>query len=189
MSLIDTSYIDRAIIFAVNAHKGQQRKGKGFAYVIHPLEALAIASTMTNDQELLAAAVLHDVVEDTHFTIEDIKNQFGDKVAEIVMAETDKIYNADNNSTWFERKSATIERLKLASKEVKIVALSDKLSNMRAIARDYSRLGEQVWDLFHVKNRKDHEWHYRGLLASLSELYYTEAYREFSLLIKKVFGE
>ena len=59
---IDSSLLDRAIIFAVNAHQGVERKGKGFPYIVHPMEAMSIVATMTNDQELLAAAVLHDVI-------------------------------------------------------------------------------------------------------------------------------
>ena len=69
-----------------------------------------------------------------------------------------------------------------------MVALGDKLSNMRAIARDYHRKGDALWNLFHAPGgRADHEWHYRGLAASLSELADTEAYQEFCALIDDVF--
>ena len=69
---MDTSILDKAIVFAVKAHKGAERKGKGFPYIVHPMEAVAIAATMTNDQELLAAAALHDTVEDTEITLKDV---------------------------------------------------------------------------------------------------------------------
>ena len=59
---LDSSFLDRAIHFAVEAHKNTERRGKGFPYIVHPLEAMAIVATLTNDQELLAAAALHDVV-------------------------------------------------------------------------------------------------------------------------------
>ena len=62
---MDTSILDKAIVFAVKAHQGAERKGKGYPYIVHPMEAVSIAATMTNDQELLAAAALHDTVEDT----------------------------------------------------------------------------------------------------------------------------
>ena len=75
-----------------------------------------------------------------------------------------------------------------ASRDAKIVALGDKLSNMRAIARDYAEQGDNLWSLFHAKDRKDHEWHYRGLAASLRELQETFAYKEFEQLINQVFG-
>ena len=62
---LDTTLLDRAIEFAVHAHSGTERRGKGFPYIVHPLEAVAIVATMTNDPELLAAAALHDTVENS----------------------------------------------------------------------------------------------------------------------------
>ena len=67
---LDTELLDRAIIFAVKAHAGTERRGKGFPYIVHPMEAMEIVSTMTADQGLLAAAALHDTVEDTDVTVE-----------------------------------------------------------------------------------------------------------------------
>lgn len=81
---IDTSLLDRAIIYAVHAHQGVERSGKGFPYIVHPLEAVSIVATMTNDQELLAAAVLHDVVEDTPVTVDELRKEFGERVARLV---------------------------------------------------------------------------------------------------------
>ena len=70
---LDTSFVDKAIIFAVNAHAGTERRGKGFPYIIHPLEAVSIVATITSDPELLAAAALHDTVEDTDVTVDQIR--------------------------------------------------------------------------------------------------------------------
>ena len=86
---MDTSILDKAIVFAVKAHKGAERKGKGFPYIVHPMEAVAIAATMTNDQELLAAAALHDTVEDTEITLKDVEREFGKRIAGLVEAESD----------------------------------------------------------------------------------------------------
>ena len=80
---IDTSLVDKAIIFAVKAHEGVPRRGRDFPYIVHPLEALTIVATMTSDPALLAAAVLHDVVEDTEVTVEDIRAEFGDRVTAV----------------------------------------------------------------------------------------------------------
>ena len=187
--LLDTSLLDRAIKFAVDAHSGTQRRGKAFPYVVHPLEAVAIVATMTSDQALLAAAALHDVVEDTDVSLDRIREEFGERIACMVGDETDNAGVADCGlATWHERKRAAMEKLSRASRESKIVAMGDKLSNMRAIARDYADKGDELWNLFHVKRREDHEWHYRGLAASLSELEGTHAYREFVSLVDSVFG-
>ena len=185
---LDTTLLDRAIIFAVRAHAGTERRGKGFPYIVHPMEAVEIVATMTPDQELLAAAALHDTVEDTDVTIEQISTEFGERVASFVAAESDDPHQRpDSVENWRARKQAAIDRIARASRDVKIVALGDKLSNMRAIARDYAQQGDALWDLFHAKDPKDHEWHYRELADALSELHDTFAYKEFENLINQVF--
>ena len=181
---LDTSLLDRAIIFAVRAHAGTERRGKGFPYIVHPMEAMEIVSTMTADQELLAAAALHDTVEDTDVTVEQLRAEFGDRVADIVAAETD---NFDDSLDWHARKQAALDRLRNASREVKMVALGDKLSNMRAIARDYAAKGDAFWSIFHASNPAEHAWRYRALADALRELDDTSAFQEFEYLIDIVF--
>ena len=187
---LDTSLLDRAIEFAVRAHAGTERRGKGFPYIVHPMEAMAIVATMTPDQEVLAAAALHDVVEDTDVTVEEIRAAFGDRVASLVACESDIVLaELSEEASWPVRKQAAIDRLAAASHDAKVGALGDKLSNMRAIARDYAVRGDALWNLFHVKDRASHAWHYRGLAASLSELSETFAYQEFVELIARVFHD
>ena len=187
---LDTQLLDRAIVFAVKAHAGTERRGKGFPYIVHPMEAMEIVATMTPDQELLAAAALHDTVEDTAVTIDQIRAEFGDRVASLVEAESDvMVEGVSEEASWHARKQAAIDRLAKAPHDAKMVALGDKLSNMRAIARDYAVQGDALWNLFHAKDPKDHEWHYRGLADSLRELQDTFAFREFESLINQVFGK
>ncbi len=187
---LDTSLLDRAIIFAVKAHAGTERRGKGFPYIVHPMEAVEIVATITPDQELLAAAALHDVVEDTDVSVDEIRAEFGDRIAALVAAESDTFEEGvSEEDSWHSRKRAAIERLASASHDAKIVALGDKLSNMRAIARDWAVKGDSFWNIFHAKDPKDHEWHYRGLAESLRELQDTFAYKEFESLINQVFGK
>ncbi len=132
--------------------------------------------------------MLHDTVEDTDVTIEQIRTEFGERVASFVAAESDEPHQRpDSVENWHDRKQAAINCIARASRDAKIVALGDKLSNMRAIARDYALQGDALWDLFHAKDPKDHEWHYRGLADALSELHDTFAYKEFENLINQVF--
>ena len=185
---IDTDLLDRAIIFAVRAHHNTERRGKGFPYIVHPMEAVEIVASITPDQELLAAAALHDTIEDTDVTVEDIRREFGDRIAELVHAESDQFTEGvSEEDSWHDRKQAAIDRLAAASHDAKIVAMGDKLSNMRAIWRDYQIKGDELWQIFHVKDKASHEWHYRGLADSLSELSNTFAYQEFVRLIDEVF--
>ncbi len=188
---LDTAFVDKAIRFAVDAHAGTERRGKGFPYVIHVLEAMEIVSTITSDPELLAAAALHDTVEDTDVTIERIRAEFGERVADLVDSESEVLDTTlDESLTWRDRKRTAICRLGGASRDAKTVALGDKLSNMRAIARDYRKRGDELWTIFHAPGgRADHEWHYRGLADALSDLAGTDAYSEFTAHIAEVFGE
>jgi len=187
---LDTELLDRAIIFAVKAHAGTERRGKGFPYIVHPMEAVEIVATITPDQELLAAAALHDVVEDTEISADQIRAEFGNRIADLVVAESDvMVEGMSEEASWHGRKQAAIDRLAAAPHDAKIVAMGDKLSNMRAIARDYATKGEELWKIFHVTDPKEHEWHYRGLAASLSELKDTFAYKEFVSLIDQVFAK
>lgn len=186
---LNTTLLDRAIIFAVHAHAGTERRGKGYPYIVHPMEAVEIVATMTSDQELLAAAALHDTVEDTDVTVEQIRAEFGERVASLVADESEERQEGvSDEDSWHDRKRAAINRLAKASHDAKIVALGDKLSNMRAIARDYAELGDALWNRFHAKDPKDHEWHYRGLADALRELSDTFAFQEFERLINQVFN-
>ena len=153
------------------------------------MEAMEIVATMTPDQELLAAAALHDTVEDTAVTIDQIRAEFGDRVASLVEAESDvMVEGVSEEASWHARKQAAMDRLARAPHDAKMVALGDKLSNMRAIARDYAMQGDKLWSLFHASDPKDHEWHYRGLADSLRELSGTFAFQEFESLIDQVFS-
>ena len=182
----ETSLFDKAAKFAIDAHHNTERRGKGYPYIIHPMEAAAIVATMTNDQELLAAAILHDTVEDTDVTIEEIRERFGDRVAMLVQNETAPL---DDSLTWREKKAAQLKQLADAPHDSKVVALGDKFSNMSGIALDYRQIGDEVWKRFHAPNGKpDVEWYYRSLAEALSELSDTQAYKEYLKLLEEVFG-
>ena len=183
---LDTYFFDQAVKFATEAHSGTERRGKGYPYILHPMEAASIVATLTNDPEMLAAAMLHDTIEDTDVTFEDIRERFGDRVATLVQHETAPL---SDNLTWREKKEAQLNKLASAPFDSKVVAMGDKLSNMRGIAWDYRQVGEAVWSRFHAPNGKpDIEWYYRSLAKVLAELSDTLAYQEFVFLLEKTFG-
>lgn len=80
---------EKAVVFAAIAHQGARRKGSRIPYLSHPIEAAAIVSELTDDEELIAAAVLHDVVEDTSVTLEEVEQYFGERIAAYVGYETE----------------------------------------------------------------------------------------------------
>lgn len=183
---LDTQLFDKALKFATDAHSGTERRGKGFPYIIHPMEAVAIVATITSDQELLAAAVLHDTVEDTDVTIEDIRNEFGERVATLVDHETAQL---PKDLPWRTRKQSQADLIASAPRDSKIVALGDKLSNLRAIANDYEQIGDELWKRFSAPNGKeDVAWYYRQLAVALSDLEGTLPYKEYLSLLEETFG-
>lgn len=172
--------IENAIRFAVKAHEGALRKGTNLPYILHPLEAAVIAAQMTDDQDIIAAAVLHDVIEDTETTAEDIQREFGARVADLVSSNTEnKRRELPAPATWQIRKQETIEHLKTASRDVKIVAFADKLSNLRAMVIDCISEGESFWDRFKMKDPHKHVWYYDAMFESFEEFSGTLLYKEY----------
>ena len=185
------SLMDRAIVFATRAHSGTYRKGTSIPYIGHPIEAAAIVSTMTADPDMIAAAVLHDVVEDTDATVEEISFFFNERIARLVEAESEnKRKDLPPQETWMVRKMETLEFLRTkADREAKILALADKLSNMRAIHRDQNTVGDKLWERFNEKDKSKHGWMYRQVANALSELSDTFAWQEYDELVRKTFEE
>ena len=127
--------VSEAIAFAVKAHDGMRRKKSEAPYILHPMEAAVIVGTMTDDQNLIAAAALHDVVEDAGITIEEIEEKFGKRVRELVSSETeDKRADLPPSDTWRIRKEESLSVLRNTNDVgVLMVWLGDKLANMRSI--------------------------------------------------------
>ena len=177
--------LDDAIEFAAKAHEGQFRKGTRRPYIVHPIEVPDIVSTMTKDEEVICAAVLHDTIEDCRGITQDVlKLRFGARVAEIVAQESE-----DKSRSWEERKGATISRLKDADVEVQMIGLADKLSNMRDIDRDYPVLGENLWSRFRMQSKAALAWYYKGIRDVLKDRFEgVDAYEEYCRLIDKNFG-
>ena len=182
---------EEASMFAIKAHAGMVRKKEQIPYILHPMEVAGIASTMTHDQELLAAAILHDTVEDTDTTMEDIESNFGSRVAELVASETEnKHEESPAEETWELRKRESLAVLENTDDlDIKILWLSDKLSNMRSFYRLWQKLGSTLWDGFHQNDPAKQEWYYRTILDSTSELKASNAWQEYKALTDKVFGE
>lgn len=176
--------VKEAAAFAEQVHRGTLRKGTPIPYITHPLEAAIIVTMMTGDEEMIAAALLHDSIEDAGVTYRELQERFGTRVADLVEEESE-----DKTKSWQERKSATIEHLKSAGHDAKILALADKLSNIRSTARDYLLMGEEVWNRFNVKDKERHAWYYMSVANELKELETRPEYQEYVSLCLLVFGD
>ena len=183
--------VSEAIAFAVTAHDGMRRKKSASPYILHPMEAAVIVGTMTDDQHLIAAAVLHDVVEDAGVTIEEVEEKFGPRVRELVAAETEnKRDDLPPDATWRIRKEESLEVLKNAEDiAVLMVWLGDKLANIRSFYRMHKVEGDAMWQRFNQKDAAQQAWYYRSIAQYTQRLSDTAAWLEYKTLTELVFGK
>ncbi len=183
--------VSEAIAFAVKAHDGMRRKNSETPYILHPMEAAVIVGSMSDDQNLLAAAALHDVVEDAEITLEEIEEKFGSRVRELVESETeDKRADLPPADTWRIRKEESLEDLKNTDDiGVLMVWLGDKLANMRSIYREFKVEGEAMWQRFNQKDVAQQAWYYCTIAELTNRLSDTSAWREYKALTELVFGK
>ena len=179
--------LNKAIAYAVQKHWDGLRKGTDMPYIVHPLEAMQILYGMGADKYLMAAGVLHDTVEDTDASLEDIEEKFGHEIRELVECHTEK----DKKLDWKVRKQIALAHLANATKREKMLVLADKLANMRAIARDYEALGEKLWERF-KRGKEEQKWYYNEGVKALRDLMEyddtRERFFEFENLVDDVFG-
>ncbi len=182
--------VTKAIEFAAKAHDGMVRKKDKTPYILHPLEAAVIVGTMTDNQDVISAAVLHDVVEDTGITIEEIEEIFGVRVKALVESETeDKRADLPPENTWRIRKEESLEELtNCGDTDVLMLWLGDKLSNMRSFYRIWRNEGENMWQSFNQKDPEQQFWYYSTIAELTSPLRDFPAWQEYNKLLKTVFG-
>ena len=182
--------VSEAIAFATKAHDGMRRRKSEAPYILHPMEVAVIVGTMTENQEVIAAGVLHDVVEDAGISIEEIGEKFGARVMELVASETEnKCEELPPEDTWQIRKEESLEKLR-ATDDIEILMLwiGDKLSNIRTIYRDYLVEGDALWNKFHQSDITAQAWYYRSIMKYTERLSNTLAWEEYRTLVEKIFG-
>ena len=178
--------LEEAIIYATIMHQGKIRKFKAIPFILHPLEVAQILSTITEDPEVIAAGILHDIVESTDGTLQEIEKRFGSRVAFLVSSETEDIYpDEEKSATWQRRKEGSL-RILQGSKDigVKMISLANTLANIRSLAQMYSENGDELWDKLHQNNPSIQCWYYRSVAEALElSLNKTGAFKE---LIKHI---
>ena len=171
--------------FAEKAHKGQRRKNANIPYITHPIRVAERLESIHASDELICAAYLHDVVEDTPFEIEDIEQPFGPRVAHLVAAHTE-----DKSKSWQERKQHTIDIMKDAEKEVKYLIVADRLDNLLDLEKDLQQLGDQAWDIFNAPYEKQ-KWYNesiaKNMYVGLAEQDIPPFFEDFEQVIQRVF--
>lgn len=161
--------LDRAIRFAMDKHKGQVRKGKFYPYVFHPLRVANELMELDLDEVFGIVGVLHDTLEDTDTTYDELVEKFGKDVADAV-----QFCTAKKGKTWKETKQNTIDKLKALTWETAPVVglwvfLMDKYDNLAEIADDYRRYGDGVFERFNA-SKEEIGWYYKELINALKPL-------------------
>jgi guanosine-3',5'-bis(diphosphate) 3'-pyrophosphohydrolase len=165
--LLWSSELDRALRWAAVCHDGQVRKGSGVPYVIHVVGVAMILDRLGYDERVVIAGLLHDVVEDTDATLDDVRARFGPEVASLVDHTSEVKLDAQGRKRpWIDRKTDHIAALRDAPVEARAVVLADKLQNLASMASDL-RAGRPVWSLFHAE-RAQLLWYYHTSVAMLA---------------------
>ncbi len=189
--------VDKAMNYAAMAHKGTTRKASKTPYIVHPIEVTHYVREILDELEvdkdtyynILAAAALHDVVEDTKYTADDIRATFGDEVTALVASETeDKMRHLPSSQTWHIRKQGFLNHLGDASLGAQIIALADKTANALDLAEEKALEGEHMWDKFNEKDPLEHKWYFDTIASILEKpLGQTKVYRLYVDTLNKIF--
>lgn len=175
--------VEKALLAASKNHEGQYRKNTDIPYITHPVAVGMMLMKNGYSEEIVAAGILHDTVEDTSLTLEEITRDFGEKIAEIVEGSSEP----DKTLPWKDRKEHTIEFLKTASEEIRAVVCADKLHNIRSIIRDYEDVGEEVWSRFNA-GKEQQKWYYTNVVESLGIQSTFDLLIELRYEVDKLFG-
>jgi len=177
--------IYKAVEIATEAHKTQKRKGTDIPYIVHPLTVGIFLAKAGCSDNVIVAGILHDTVEDTDLTIEDVKKMFGEKIANIVAQCSEP---PQKEMDWEERKTHTIQLLENAPIEVKQVIAADKLANLKSISADLEKIGDEVWKKF-KRGKEKQKWYYKSILKALSKDLSDKSLKILYELLKKEFNK
>lgn len=175
----NTELISRAIKLAVLVHQDQKRKD-GAPYISHPLIVGMILSQYGFDEETIVAGILHDVIEDTPMTKEDVIRDFGPRVADIVTAVSE-----DSALPWVARKTEILEQVRNANEATKAVAVADYIANMTDFLQDYKKIGPTLWDRWSDRTAEDKFAHDQRFLEMLQSTWKHPLVDTFGALVQQ----
>jgi (p)ppGpp synthase/HD superfamily hydrolase len=156
--------LDRALVIAAQAHKEQLRKGTAIPYIVHPAHVAMVLLKYQFPEEVVVAAVLHDVVEDSDTPLSQISEEFGPAVARLVDAVSEKKTEGGKLRSWRERKQEKISQLAAGDSLIAAVKAADALHNCHAMLRDLQEQGAALWGKFRGSSA-DQLWYYTSLAA------------------------
>ncbi len=184
MKKYDMNLLDYAIYFATKAHNGQKRKtDKEVDMIFHPYTVAMILQRAGASTNCVIAGVLHDVVEDTKYTLEDIKKEFNEDIAKIIFEVSE-----NKSLSWKERKIDAINKIKTASLDGKLVECADKINNLECLYSVYEEKKDDVWKDFN-QPYEEQKWYYTNMydavLSNTKEN--NELFERYKKILDKVF--
>lgn len=177
---MNASNIDAALRIAAIAHKDQVRKEGGVPYIVHPVMVALMLATRGFPDEVVAAALVHDVLEDTDFPEDELRKELGDEVYAIVRSVTH-----DDTLSWEDKKRAYIESIRAGSDGAKAVSTADKIHNMQSLLKAYSAQGPRLWDAFKA-SKEQKLWFEEAMLAMLKECWNDPMVGEYEALVAQM---
>lgn len=174
------SLIERALVLALRAHEGHVRKDSPIPYIVHPLEVALILARHGFSDTVVAAALVHDTVEDTPVTLEEIRRELGDEAAALVAPITH-----DDSLSWDEKKKAYIESVRRAPEEVRAISVADKIANAHSLIAAAREQGTAVWKHFN-RGRDKKLWFEHAMLDMLRASWRHPLVDEYAKLVEKL---
>lgn len=171
-----------AFEFAKEKHKNQTRKITNEPYIKHLYDVAKILEENGCSPEVVISGILHDTIEDTNTTYEEIEDKFGKKIATIVLGETE-----NKALEYKERKQERITALKTASFEVKLVKCADMLANITDIEASLNLFGDEIWNFFNAP-KQTIAWYYTSMFSSMNELAHLNMHKALKNKISTIFG-
>ncbi|MHA2203447.1 MAG: HD domain-containing protein [Candidatus Hodarchaeales archaeon] len=181
----------QAFEFAFLHHAGSTRKGTQIPYIVHTMDVAAILLKNCASEDMIAAGLLHDVIEEEKVKLQELENRFGRKIAQLVSfaTEPEELRKGESRKTWEKRKQHTLNHLETATQEEKLFSCADKLANIRDMIINHKQLGNKLWERFNAPYEKQ-RWYYRSLCEAYVKgegIGNYPAYKQFKECVEQLF--
>jgi len=172
--------IEKATRIAVKVHEGQRRKADDLPFIIHPFMVALKLTKYNFPDKVIAAALAHDILEETEYPEEGLREELGDEVVEIVKAVTN-----EDIPDWEEKKIKYVESVRRSSEDAKAVSVADKIHNLESLLIAHEEQGPDVWGKFN-RGKEQKMWFENEVLKMLKDTWQHPLIEEYKNLLEQV---
>ena len=177
---MEVNIIEKAMRVAAKGHEGQMRKEEAIPYLSHPASVAIKLAKHGFPDIVIAAALVHDVLEDTGMTREEFRTKLGEEVLVIV-----EQLSEDKSLPWEDRKMRYIETIGKADETVKAVSIGDKIHNAESMLIAYGIQKDELWKLF-TRGKEKQLWFMREMLTMFERTWKHPLVDEYRMLVERV---